>query len=68
MPTARDLPNAFRRLRAMGISRISCIGGRTLARQLIDAQLVQDLYLTTGTKVAGEPNTPLYPAPLTGGS
>ena len=66
MPTARDLPNAFRHLRTMGIGRISCVGGRTLARQLIDARLVQDLYLTTGTKAGGEPNTPLYPAPLNG--
>src|SRR5258708_18003946 len=66
MPAAGDLPYAFRRLRAMGIGRISCIGGRTLARQLIDARLVQDLYLTTGTKAGGEPNTPLYQAPLNG--
>lgn len=66
MPSADALVFAFRKLRAMGIARISCIGGRTLARQLIDARLVQDLYLTTGTKTGGEPNTPLYPTPLTG--
>jgi len=66
MPTAGDLPSAFRHLRAMGVDRISCVGGRTLARQLIDARLVQDLYLTTGTKAEGEPNTPLYAAPLNG--
>jgi 5-amino-6-(5-phosphoribosylamino)uracil reductase len=66
MPTARDLPNAFRQLRDMGIARISCIGGRTIARQLIDAGLIQDLYLTTSAKDGGEPDTPLYSRPLNG--
>jgi riboflavin biosynthesis pyrimidine reductase len=66
MPRADALVFAFRKLRAMGIGRISCVGGRTLARQLIDARLVQDLYLTKGTKEGGEPNTPLYPKPLEG--
>jgi riboflavin biosynthesis pyrimidine reductase len=66
MPTARDLPNAFRQLRDRGIARISCIGGRTIARQLIDAGLIQDLYLTTSAKDGGEPGTPLYPRLLNG--
>jgi riboflavin biosynthesis pyrimidine reductase len=66
MPTARDLPYAFRQLRDMGIARISCIGGRTIARQLIDAGLIQDLYLTTTAQDGGEPGTPLYPRPLDG--
>ena len=66
MPTARDLPYAFRQLRDMGIARISCIGGRTIARQLIDAGLIQNLYLTTSAKDGGEPGTPLYPRPLNG--
>ena len=66
MPTARDLAYAFRQLREMGIARISCIGGRTLARQLIDAGLIRDLYLTTSAKGGGEPGTPLYPRPLEG--
>jgi 5-amino-6-(5-phosphoribosylamino)uracil reductase len=64
MPTARDLPHAFRQLRRLGVGHISCIGGRTLARQMIDAGLTQDLYLTTSPKDGGEPDTPLYPAPL----
>ena len=64
MKEAQDLAGAFRRLRELGIGRISCIGGRTLARQLIDARLIQDLYLTTSAKDGGEPNTPLYPGPL----
>ena len=45
----------------MGIDRISCIGGRTLARQLIDAGLIQDLYLTTSPKAGRGTGTPLYP-------
>lgn len=64
MPDADDLVFAFRRLRALGIARISCVGGRTLARQLIDAGLIEDLYLTTSAKSAGEPNTPLYDSAL----
>jgi len=66
VPTAGDLPYAFRQLRDMGIARISCIGGRTIARQLIDAGLIHDLYLTTSAKDGGEPGTPLYPRPLEG--
>jgi riboflavin biosynthesis pyrimidine reductase len=66
MPTAGDMPYAFRQLRDMGIARISCIGGRTIARQLIDAGLIQDLYLTTSAKSGGQPGTPLYPRPLDG--
>ena len=66
MKDAKGLTDAFRRLRVLGIERISCIGGRTLARQLIDAGLIQDLYLTTAPKAGGEPNTPLYPRPLNG--
>lgn len=61
-----DLRNAFRELRRLGIERMSCIGGRTLAWPLIDAGLVQDVYLTTGTKAGGEPGTPFYAKPLNG--
>lgn len=43
-----------------GITRVSCIGGRTLTTQLIDADVVQDLYLTTSPKPGGDPNTPFY--------
>jgi 5-amino-6-(5-phosphoribosylamino)uracil reductase len=64
MPTAQDLPHAFRQLRRVGIDRISCIGGRTIAGQLIDAGLVQDMYLTTSAKSGGEPGTPFYSKPL----
>jgi 5-amino-6-(5-phosphoribosylamino)uracil reductase len=66
MPTAGDLAYAFQQLRDMGIARISCIGGRTIARQLIDAGLIHDLYLTTSAKGGGDPGTPLYPRPLEG--
>jgi riboflavin biosynthesis pyrimidine reductase len=43
-----------------GISRISCIGGRTTATALLDAGYVQDLCLTTTARSAGEPGTPFY--------
>jgi riboflavin biosynthesis pyrimidine reductase len=43
-----------------GISRISCIGGRTTATALLDAGYVQDLCLTTTARTAGEPGTPFY--------
>jgi riboflavin biosynthesis pyrimidine reductase len=66
MPSAGDLAFAFRRLRELGIARVSCVGGRTLAGQLLDAGLVQDVYLTTSAKSAGEPNTPFYAKPLAG--
>jgi riboflavin biosynthesis pyrimidine reductase len=55
---------AFRALRAVGIGRISAVGGRDVATQLIDAGLVQDLYLTTAARPGGEPGTPYYPRPL----
>jgi riboflavin biosynthesis pyrimidine reductase len=66
MEAAHDLPHAFRRVRQLGVERISCIGGRTIAGQLVDAGLIQDVYLTTGTKSAGEPDTPFYEKPLKG--
>lgn len=66
MSDARDLAGGFRQLRRLGVERISCVGGRTLARQLLDARLIQDLYLTTAAKTGGEPNTPLHPTPLKG--
>jgi len=59
-----DFPGAFERLRERGIERLSCIGGRHIAAQLIDAQLVDDLYLTTSPAAGGEPDTPIYPGPL----
>jgi len=64
MDDPSDLRGAFEQFRALGIQRISCVGGRTIARQLIDAGLAPDLYLTTSPKAGGEPNTPLYPEPL----
>jgi riboflavin biosynthesis pyrimidine reductase len=57
-----DLRRAFERLQSIGIARISCIGGRTLAGQLLDAGLIDDVYLTTGRNTGGEPGTPLSSA------
>ncbi|HEY7170195.1 MAG TPA: dihydrofolate reductase family protein [Vicinamibacterales bacterium] len=66
MPAADALPHAFDQLRGRGIRRVSAVGGRKLAAQLIDAGLVQDVYLTTSPNEGGEPNTPLYPRSLPG--
>jgi 5-amino-6-(5-phosphoribosylamino)uracil reductase len=64
MDEPADLPLAMEALRARGIERISAVGGRRLAAQLLDAGLVQDVYLTTAAKDGGEPNTPMYGKPL----
>jgi riboflavin biosynthesis pyrimidine reductase len=66
MGDALGLPAAFRTLRDLGIERMSCIGGRTLAQPLLDAGLIQDLYLTTGVNAGGEAGTPAYDKPLRG--
>jgi 5-amino-6-(5-phosphoribosylamino)uracil reductase len=66
METPQHLPRAFDELRGMGIERISCIGGRTLAGHLLDANLVDEVYLTTGTREAGTPGTPMYEKPWRG--
>jgi hypothetical protein len=50
----------------MGVARLSAIGGRTIARAMIGAGLIEDLYLTTSPRPGGEPDTPLSPTPLTG--
>jgi hypothetical protein len=39
---------------------VSAIGGRTAATALLDAGLIQDLYLTTGAASGGHPGTPFY--------
>jgi len=66
MNSAEQLPEAFEQIRALGIERISAIGGRHLAAELIDAGLVQDIYLTTSPRKGGESNTPMYPKALPG--
>lgn len=66
MDKPEDLPYAFERLRALGVTQVSAIGGRRIATQLIEAGLVQDVYLTTSPRPGGEPNTPMYPKPLKG--
>jgi 5-amino-6-(5-phosphoribosylamino)uracil reductase len=66
MDESRDLPRAFERLREMGVARVSCIGGRTLAGHLLDARLIDDVYLTTGLNAGGDAGTPLSFAPWRG--
>ena len=61
IPTADDLPATFARLRREhGIGRISAVGGRVAATSLVDAGLVQDIYLTTSAIDGGEADTPWY--------
>ena len=61
LPTNGDLVATLTTLRRdHGINRISAVGGRHAATSLVDAGLVQDIYLTTSAIEAGEPNTPWY--------
>ncbi len=58
---ASHLTGSLQALRARhGIRRISCIGGRALATELLGAGVVQDIYLTTSPRRGGEPGTPFY--------
>jgi len=60
-PDETGILGGLKRLRAEhGLRRISCIGGRTLATELLDAGLVRDIYLTTSPKPGGEAGTPFY--------
>jgi riboflavin biosynthesis pyrimidine reductase len=60
IPLGEDLRVVFDRLRAEGIRRVSAVGGRFTASRLVDAGLVQDIYLTTTSRAGGEPKTPWY--------
>jgi riboflavin biosynthesis pyrimidine reductase len=55
------LVQAVRTLRELNINRISCVGGRMLATELLDLDLIDDVYLTTSPRPGGEPGTPMYP-------
>jgi riboflavin biosynthesis pyrimidine reductase len=55
-----SLPVQFSELRSRGMTRFCSIGGRRSASELVDAGLVQDIYLTTTSSSAGEPGTPWY--------
>ena len=54
------LPQQAMRLATAGIRHVSAVGGRRAATALVDAGLVQDVYLTTSPIEAGQPNTPWY--------
>jgi riboflavin biosynthesis pyrimidine reductase len=66
LPAPMDLSHAFAELRAAGLRRISCIGGRSLAAGLLALKLVDDTYLTTSARPGGEAGTPLPEAALDG--
>jgi riboflavin biosynthesis pyrimidine reductase len=56
-----DLQVALQELRyEHGIRRISAIGGRYTATQLVDQKVAQDIYLTTTAHTGGTPGTPWY--------
>jgi riboflavin biosynthesis pyrimidine reductase len=55
-----DLRVSIARLCQYGVRRISAVGGRSAASALIDAGVVQDLYLTSTVAAAGQPGTPFY--------
>lgn len=61
-----DLTKAFATLRADGIRRVSCVGGRSLAADLLALKLVDDLYLTTSARKGGAPDTSLPAEAFTG--
>jgi riboflavin biosynthesis pyrimidine reductase len=59
-----DVRFAVERLRVQeGIQRVSAIGGRFTATQLVDAGWIQDIYLTTSSLEGGAPGTPWYCGP-----
>jgi riboflavin biosynthesis pyrimidine reductase len=58
--TGDSLRQQFDAFRAQGFHRLCSVGGRRSATELVDANLVQDVYLTTTTSTRGEPNTPWY--------
>ena len=54
------LQEQFDVLRARRLNRLCSIGGRRSATALVDAGLVQEVYLTTTPSSGGEPETPWY--------
>ncbi len=58
--SAPSLTEQFDQLSARGMSRFCSIGGRRSASALVDAGLVDDVYLTTTPSSAGDPGTPWY--------
>jgi riboflavin biosynthesis pyrimidine reductase len=55
-----SLDAALRHLRRRGIRVVSAVGGRQTAATLLREGLVRDVYLTTSSIEAGQPNTPFY--------
>jgi len=55
-----SLADQFAQLHARGMTRFCSIGGRRSASELVDAGLVQDVYLTTTPSTQGQPGTPWY--------
>jgi riboflavin biosynthesis pyrimidine reductase len=58
LPGALDLPTILADLRARGVRSLLCEGGPTLNRVLLEARLVDELFLTVAPLVAGENGAP----------
>jgi len=58
--TGTSLQEQFAALASAGIRRACCVGGRRSATELVDAGLVQDVYLTTTPVAGGDAGTPWY--------
>jgi riboflavin biosynthesis pyrimidine reductase len=58
--TGDSLQQQFDTINTHDLHRLCSIGGRRSATELVDAGLVQDVYLTTTASTVGEPNTPWY--------
>lgn len=56
--TRVNLSDALRRLATLGLTRVLCEGGGTLAATLITAQLVDDLIIFTAGKLIGSAGQP----------
>src|SRR3954470_7706326 len=50
-------------LAARGVANVTAIGGRRTAQALLEERTVADLYLTTSSISAGQPDTPYYSGP-----
>jgi riboflavin biosynthesis pyrimidine reductase len=58
--TGTSVQEQFAALASAGIRRACSVGGRRSATELVDAGLVQDVYLTTTPVAGGEAGTPWY--------
>jgi diaminohydroxyphosphoribosylaminopyrimidine deaminase/5-amino-6-(5-phosphoribosylamino)uracil reductase len=56
-----DLPQAFEQLAAAGVHSLMCEGGGTLAGSLLEAGLIDRIYVFVAPKLFGTAGTPAFP-------